>query len=235
MRSIFICRARCTSEPMSSRVFSPGDCWAKLSRLETSSRVRRACWPILRAMLAWSGSRSCLGCQQFGISQNRSQRIIDLVRRSGHQLGERCQLLPLHQFGLQALQIFQAGARLFQQAHQFPVHQILTKKYEQAQHQHGRQRHQQPELPQVERRRIAKPRPISHQREEKAWPAWPAGGPASASGTAPAAQARQAGFNSRASRRGPDHPANGSDERDVIDAAGMVLTASDGGIQRHRT
>ena len=147
MRSIFICRARCTTDPISSSVFSPGDCRAKLSRLETSSRVRRACWPILRAMLAWSGLQALIGCQQIGIAEDHSQRVIDLVRRSGYQLGERCQLLPLDQFGLQALQVLQTKTGFFQQAYQLPIHQVLAKKHEQTQHHRGCQRDQQFELP----------------------------------------------------------------------------------------
>jgi hypothetical protein len=43
------------------------------------------------------------------------------------------------------------------------------------------------------------------------------------------------GVSIRVPEAWPNHPANRSDERDVIDAAGVILPASDGAIQYQRT
>ena len=115
--------ARSSPYPAASSL--PGDCWAKLSRLETSSRVRRRLLADLARHAGLIRFQVRLGRQQLGVSQDGRQRIVDLVGRSRHQLRQRCQLFSLHQFSLQPLHIFQAGARLFQQTHQFPVHQTI--------------------------------------------------------------------------------------------------------------
>ena len=97
-----ICTLRCKSMHKSTIVFSPGSA----GRNSEGSRPGRGC--------AATDSQSCgparpvrwlasIRPELLGISHDRCQGMIDLVRRSGNQLAEGSQFLSLHQLALQSL------------------------------------------------------------------------------------------------------------------------------------
>ena len=219
---------------MSSRVFSPGDCWAKLSKLETNSLVRRACWPILRAMLACSDSGSAWAASNSEYPRIAARGLlISCAAPDTNWASEasfsRCTSSVCRRFIFSRLERDSSSSRTSSRSIR-----NWRRIYEQAQHQHGRQRNQQAELSKIGRRRVAKPCPISHHRKRKHREHGQAGRQ-----HLPARELwrrglrRRIGFTRQQSR--PDHPAHRSNEGDVVEAAGVILAAGDGGIQRQGT
>ncbi len=103
------------------------------------------------------------------ITHDRGQRVVDVVRRSRHQVAEGSQFFSLHQFALQTLLTLVSPARLLQQSHQRLVLDILPQEHECPQHQHRNQHGGNPEYPRRSGRLVKQysPQPQHWQRQER--------------------------------------------------------------------
>src|ERR1019366_7905690 len=155
-----ICTARCKSGFSSTGLFSPGVCWAKLSRspslLSDFLRVRE-----LRAAEVAAGGHA------FRAGEDGRERELQFARSQRNQFSERSQLGLLDHSSLQTLQAVEAPARMLEQPQQPLVEQVLLEENQKGQQRDTAHGHRKTDLAHIRLVVAQEQRPIGHDGQRK--------------------------------------------------------------------